>query len=100
MNKSCLGPFQRLVQALQDSAKRFVETRGYCCDVGLDGWPLIPTIRPIGRGEDLRRPLAFYVPLAYLQAMLLRLRPSGLRGDLRSAGPASAVTNSARRLRA
>jgi hypothetical protein len=36
------GPFQSLCKPCHDSAKRFVEERGYRPDVGLDGWPLDP----------------------------------------------------------
>ena len=42
VNKFWLGPFQSLCKPCHDSAKRFVETRGYRPDVGLDGWPLDP----------------------------------------------------------
>ena len=42
VNKFWLGPFQTLCKPCHDSAKRFVETRGYRPDVGLDGWPLDP----------------------------------------------------------
>jgi 5-methylcytosine-specific restriction protein A len=41
-NKFWSGPFQSLCKRCHASAKRFVETRGYRPDVGLDGWPLDP----------------------------------------------------------
>jgi hypothetical protein len=42
VNKFWLGPFQSLCKRCHDSAKRFVESRGYRPDVRLDGWPLDP----------------------------------------------------------
>jgi len=38
VNKFWLGPFQSLCKSCHDSTKRFVETRGFRPDVGLDGW--------------------------------------------------------------
>jgi 5-methylcytosine-specific restriction protein A len=40
VGKFWCGPFQSLCKPCHDSAKRFVEERGYRPDVGLDGWPL------------------------------------------------------------
>jgi 5-methylcytosine-specific restriction protein A len=42
VGKFWCGPFQSLCKPCHDSAKRFVEERGYRPDVGLDGWPLDP----------------------------------------------------------
>ena len=46
VNKFWLGPFQSLCKQCHDSTKRFIETRGYRPDIGLDGLPL-----------DLRHPV-------------------------------------------
>ena len=40
INKFWLGPFQSLCKSCHDSTKRFVETRGFRPDIGLDGRPL------------------------------------------------------------
>jgi 5-methylcytosine-specific restriction protein A len=48
-NKFWLGPFH--CKPCHDSAKRFVETRGYRPDGGLDGWPLDP---PSGQSGAVR----------------------------------------------
>ena len=42
VNKFWLGPFQSLCKPCHDSAKRYVELRGYCSDIGADGWPVDP----------------------------------------------------------
>jgi hypothetical protein len=42
VNKFWLGPFQSLCKRYHDSTKRFVETRGFRPDIGLDGMPLDP----------------------------------------------------------
>ena len=42
VNKFWLGRFQSLCKSCHDSTKRFVETRGFRPDIGLDGWPLDP----------------------------------------------------------
>ena len=39
-NKFWLGPFQSLCERCHNSAKRFVETRGFRPDIGLTGSPL------------------------------------------------------------
>jgi 5-methylcytosine-specific restriction enzyme A len=43
--------FKSLCKRCHDSAKRFVETRGYRPDVGLDGWPLDPRHPVYARGQ-------------------------------------------------
>ena len=40
VNKFWLGPFQSLCKRCHDLAKKFVESRGYRSDIGLNGWPL------------------------------------------------------------
>jgi hypothetical protein len=51
VNKFWLGPFQSLCNECHDSAKRFVELRGFRPDIGLDGWPLDPRDPVYGRGN-------------------------------------------------
>jgi 5-methylcytosine-specific restriction enzyme A len=36
------GALQSLCKFCHDSTKRQIEERGYCLDIGLDGWPLDP----------------------------------------------------------
>ena len=50
VNKFWLGPFQSLCKRCHDSTKRFVETRGFRPDIGLDGWPLDPN-HPVYRAR-------------------------------------------------
>jgi 5-methylcytosine-specific restriction enzyme A len=52
INKFWLGPFQSLCRPCHDSTKKFVETRGYRPDIGLDGWPLDPN-HPVNRHRAL-----------------------------------------------
>ena len=51
VNKFWLGPFQSLCKECHDSAKRFIEQRGYRPDVGPDGWPLDPNHPCYARGR-------------------------------------------------
>ena len=51
VNKFWLGPFQSLCKRCHDSTKRFVETRGFRPDIGLDGWPLDPRHPVYTRGR-------------------------------------------------
>jgi 5-methylcytosine-specific restriction enzyme A len=51
VNRFWLGPFQSLCKECHDSAKRFVERRGYRPDIGLDGWPLDPNHPCYARGR-------------------------------------------------
>ena len=48
VNKFWLGPFMSLCKRCHDSTKRFVETRGFRPDIGLDGWPWTRATRSIG----------------------------------------------------
>jgi 5-methylcytosine-specific restriction enzyme A len=51
VNKFWLGPFQSLCKPCHDSTKRFVETRRFRPDIGLDGWPLDPRHPVYSRGR-------------------------------------------------
>ena len=50
VGKFWLGPFQSLCKRCHDSTKRFVETRGFRPDIGVDGWPLDPGHPVYSRG--------------------------------------------------
>ena len=48
-NKFCLGELQSLCSTCHNSAKRYVELRGYSIEVDDDGWPIDPR-HPANRG--------------------------------------------------
>jgi 5-methylcytosine-specific restriction protein A len=49
-NRFCLGKLQSLCEVCHNGRKREIELRGYCTDVGLDGYPLDPN-HPFNRAR-------------------------------------------------